>query len=73
MARVDIDDERRRNGYSGTELARTYRVSGTPTQMLVDPSGRVLSRAGGFQTPRQLLMWLESALGAQGAGGVPGA
>ena len=36
--------------------------------MLVDAEGRTLSRAGGYQTPRQFLSWLEEALGGAGAG-----
>ncbi len=59
---VDIDETREVNGFSGAGLAGRYRVSGTPTTMLVDGDGRVLAEAGGFLSPRQLLPWLEDAL-----------
>lgn len=51
--RVDID--------SRQDLAGRYGIRGTPSQLVVAPSGRVLARAGGYQTPRELLDWLEEA------------
>ncbi len=60
--RVDLDDTRLRNGYKGNELGARYRVTGTPSTMLLDADGRVLASAGGYQTPRQFLIWLDDSM-----------
>ena len=59
---VDVDDTQQINGFTGAELAARYGISGTPMTMLIDGDGRVISKAGGFLTPRQLLPWLEESL-----------
>jgi thiol:disulfide interchange protein len=46
------------------ELAARYEIQGFPVQLLLAPDGRVLSRADGYQTPRQLLDWIDRSLGA---------
>jgi thiol-disulfide isomerase/thioredoxin len=65
--RIDADDANERNGFSGQGLAERYGVQGFPTQILIDADGRVLSRHDGYQTTRQLLGWLDSALAGVGA------
>jgi thiol:disulfide interchange protein len=61
--RVDAEEARASGGPSGSELAARYGVSGFPVQILLDGEGRVLARYDGYQTPRQLLGWLDDALG----------
>jgi len=67
--RVDIDDTESIDGFAGAGLAREYQVSGTPTTLLLDLDGRVLARAGGYQTTRQFLLWLDDALNRAPSGG----
>lgn len=64
--RVDAEDESEKNGYSGVQLAERYQLRGLPMQLLLDADGEVISRADGYQTPRQLLKWLDGALGGSG-------
>jgi thiol:disulfide interchange protein DsbD len=58
LVKVDAEDR----AANGPELAREYGVSGYPVQLLLAPDGRVLARAGGYQSPGQLVSWLDSAL-----------
>jgi thioredoxin-related protein len=61
--RVDTEESRPRNGYTGVELARRYRIQGTPDLLLLDAQGRVLSRSAGYHEPARLLRWLDGVLG----------
>jgi len=65
--RVDTEDAVERGGFSGTELAGRYQVHGTPTQLLLGADGRILSLAGGFQSARDLLDWLDRSLVPSGS------
>jgi len=60
--RVDTEDSRAVNGFSGADIAARYGINGTPTTMLLGGDGAVLARAGGYQDPRQFLTWLEESL-----------
>jgi thiol:disulfide interchange protein len=64
--RIDAEESRERNGYTGSELAGRYGVSGYPTVLLLDRGGRVVARTGGYQEPRQFLGWLEDAFSSLG-------
>lgn len=66
--RVDAEDSRDRNGYTGARLAQEFGVDGFPTIVLLDGGGRVISRTGGYQEPRQLLGWLDDAFQRIGEG-----
>lgn len=59
--RVDVEDA---DASRGQDLAARYGVYGYPVQLLLDPDGRTLARHDGYQTPRQLLAWLDESLGA---------
>ncbi len=67
--RVDAEERRGDGGTSGVELAARYGVHGFPAQLLLDPEGRVLSRFDGYQSPPELLAWLDDALAGRSAGG----
>ncbi len=60
--RVDIDDRREINGFVGAQVAGRYRVSGTPTTMVLDGEGQVVAQISGFLSPRQLLPWLDQSM-----------
>jgi len=62
--RIDAEGTRGPDGHAGRELAARYGISGFPAQLLLDGEGRVLARYDGYQTPRQLLAWLDDALDA---------
>jgi thiol:disulfide interchange protein len=64
--RVDAEEAPRGGGAGGADLAATFGVSGFPTLLLMDADGRVLSRTGGYQSPRQLLTWIERSLSESG-------
>jgi len=64
--RVNAEDSGERNGYSGAALAARYGVSGYPAQLLLDGDGQVIARHDGYQTPAQLLIWLDDALNRHG-------
>jgi thioredoxin-related protein len=66
--RVDVESEAGPGGTPGHELAARYAVSSFPAQMLIDPQGRVIARYDGYQTPRQLLTWLDGVPDARPAG-----
>jgi thiol:disulfide interchange protein len=57
--RVDVEDAGATGGYTGPELAARYGVAGYPVQIVLDSEGRVLARYDGYQSPRQLLAWLD--------------
>lgn len=56
--RVDIENA----GQHGPELADRFGIRGYPVQILFAPDGEVLARADGYQTPSQLVQWLDSSL-----------
>jgi thiol:disulfide interchange protein len=60
--RVDAEEGRRRDGFSGRELAQRYGVEGYPTLIVMDPEGREIARTGGYQEPGQLTAWLDGSL-----------
>jgi thiol:disulfide interchange protein len=60
--KIDAEETRMSNGYTGRELALRYGVSGYPVQMLLDEDGGVLARVDGYQSPRQLLDWIDDVL-----------
>jgi len=64
--RVNAEESGERNGYSGAGLAARYGVSGYPAQVLLDGNGKVIARYDGYQTPSQLLTWLDDALEGHG-------
>jgi len=61
--RVDVDETQSRNGQAGADVAARFGVQGTPTLVLLDLDGRVISRTSGYQDPRQVLEWLDRSLG----------
>jgi thioredoxin-related protein len=61
--RVDAEDSRERDGFSGPELALRYGVRGFPANLLIDGEGRVLARADGYLSPGQLLSWIDRSVG----------
>jgi thiol:disulfide interchange protein len=70
---VDIESTTRENGFQGTELGSRFQVSSTPTLMLLDGNGQVISRTAGYMTGREVLDWVEGALGGtRRAGGASG-
>ncbi len=56
--RVDVEDPQAQ----GPELAQRYQIRSYPVQILLDPTGRVVARSDGYQTPTELLSWLDRAL-----------
>lgn len=60
--KVDAESTRESNGHTGRELAARYGVSGYPVQMLLDAEGGVIARVDGYQSPRQLLDWIDEVL-----------
>jgi thiol:disulfide interchange protein len=58
--RVDAEENAERNGYRGVDLAARFGVSTYPTMLLVDSSGRELSRAVGYKEPGEYLNWLRT-------------
>jgi len=65
--KIDAEDTRMSNGYTGRDLALRYGVSGYPVQMLLDEEGGVIARVDGYQSPRQLLDWVDDVLARRGA------
>ena len=65
--RVDVEEKRGAGGTPGAALAARYAVYGYPVQLLLDPDGRVVSRFDGYQSPPQLLAWLDDALSGRTA------
>jgi len=61
--RVDVDETEPRNGRAGSDVAARYGVQGTPTLALLDSDGEVLARTSGYLDERQLLRWLDDAIG----------
>jgi thioredoxin len=64
-ARIDAEDPKERNGYSGVALAERYGVQGFPTLVVLDAAGRMVSRTSGYQTPDDLIDWLDQVLGRE--------
>jgi thiol-disulfide isomerase/thioredoxin len=60
--KIDAESSRASNGHTGRELAAHYGVSGYPVQMLLDADGGVIARVDGYQSPRQLLDWIDAVL-----------
>jgi thiol-disulfide isomerase/thioredoxin len=61
--RIDAEDRQERNGYSGVALADRYGVQGFPTLVVLDATGRLVSRTSGYQTSGDLIEWLDQVLG----------
>ncbi len=61
--RIDAEDRQERNGYSGAALAERYGVQGFPTLVVLDASGRLVSRTSGYQSSGDLIDWLDQVLG----------
>jgi thiol:disulfide interchange protein len=64
-ARIDAEDPKERNGYSGVALAERYGVQGFPTLVVLDAAGRMVSRTSGYQAPDDLIDWLDQVLGRE--------
>jgi thioredoxin-related protein len=56
--RVNAEESVERNGYRGVDIAGRFSVGTYPTVLLLDSSGRELSRAVGYKDPREFLRWL---------------
>ncbi len=67
--RVDVEERTGTGSTPGAALAARYGVHGYPAQLLLDPDGRVVSRFDGYQSPPELLAWLDNALGERSAAG----
>jgi len=66
--RVDVDETRApRGGEPGADVANRYGVRGTPTLLVLDGQGRVLSRTSGYHDAHQLLDWLDGSLATRPA------
>lgn len=65
--RIDVEDE----AAQGPQLAERYGIRGYPVQLLLDPAGRVVARSDGYQTPAQLVDWLDRALVRYGTAAPP--
>lgn len=61
--KVDAEDGRVRDGFSGRDLAERFGVHGFPTTVLLDSGGREIARAGGYQDAGELVGWLDENLG----------
>ena len=60
--KINAEDDKRINGYSGRELASRYGVAGYPALMVLDPGGEVRSRTSGFLSAREFLKWVENGV-----------
>ncbi len=60
--KIDAEDGKSINGYSGRELALRYGVAGYPALMVLDPGGEVRSRTSGFLDAREFLKWVEDGV-----------
>ncbi len=60
--KINAEDDKRVNGYSGRELASRYGVAGYPALMVLDPGGAVRSRTSGFLSAREFLEWVEDGV-----------
>jgi thiol:disulfide interchange protein len=63
--KVDAEDDRSINGYSGRELASRYGVAGFPALMVLDSRGRVRARTSGFLDSNEFLAWIEGGTSGQ--------
>lgn len=69
--RVDAEDERELDGFTGSNLAGKYRVRGYPTLVLLDSQGREISRRTGYLDPGTFVDWLDRVLGPRSSSGDP--
>jgi len=73
--RVDAEEGRERDGFTGRDLAQRYQVYGYPTLLMLDADGREIARTSGYQEPGQLLGWMAGSLARAGrpapTGGTP--
>jgi len=60
--RVDGEEAKPRDGYTGADLADKYRVHVFPTHVLIDGQGRVVATAPGFMNPETFLSWFKLSL-----------
>jgi thiol-disulfide isomerase/thioredoxin len=60
--RVDAEDGLARDGFTGRDLAREYRVQGFPTLLLLDPDGHEIARTSGYHNAGDLLAWVDESL-----------
>jgi thiol:disulfide interchange protein len=58
--RVNAEESVERNGYRGVDVAGRFGVGTYPTMLLLDSSGRELSRAVGYKSPGEFLRWLRA-------------
>jgi thiol:disulfide interchange protein len=60
--KINAEDDKKINGYSGRELASRYGVAGYPALMVLGPGGEVRSRTSGFLDAREFLQWVEDGV-----------
>jgi thiol:disulfide interchange protein len=60
--KINAEDGKQLNGFSGRELASRYGVAGYPALMMLDSNGKVRSRTSGFLAARDFLAWVEDGL-----------
>ncbi len=60
--KINAEDDKKINGYSGRELAARYGVAGYPALMVLGPRGQVRSRTSGYLDARELLEWVEQGI-----------
>jgi len=60
--KIDAEDAKKVNGYSGRELASRYGVAGYPALMMLGPRGEVRSRTSGYLDARDFLAWVEDGV-----------
>jgi thiol:disulfide interchange protein len=60
--KINAEDAKKINGYSGRELASRYGVAGYPALMMLGPGGEVRSRTSGFLDARDFLEWVEDGV-----------
>jgi len=60
--RINAEDDKRINGYSGRELASRYGVAGYPSLMMLNSRGEVQARVSGFLDAREFLDWVDDGM-----------
>ena len=60
--KINAEDGKQINGFSGRELASRYGVAGYPALMVLGPRGEVRSRTSGFLDARNFLAWIEDGV-----------
>ena len=63
--KINAEDDKKINGYSGRELASRYGVAGYPALMVLGPGGEVRSRTSGFLNARDFLEWVEDGVSSR--------